>query len=72
MIRMLAMWLGFGSAAMAEPALPEGVDVVVEVGYHPDTVVVNELGTPKAGEIPFHCGMNMIHGKVVVRAEESP
>jgi plastocyanin domain-containing protein len=25
-----------------------------------------DLGTPAAGEIPFHCGMNMIRGVVVV------
>ena len=34
-----------------------------------ETVVI-DLGTPPAGEIPFHCGMNMIHGVVVVEAKE--
>jgi plastocyanin domain-containing protein len=31
--------------------------------------VVVDLGTPEAGEIPFHCGMKMIHGVVVVEKE---
>jgi plastocyanin domain-containing protein len=29
-----------------------------------------DLGTPAAGEIPFHCGMKMIHGLVVVEPKE--
>ena len=29
-----------------------------------------DLGRPAAGEIPFHCGMNMIHGTVVVERKE--
>lgn len=29
-----------------------------------------ELGKPAAGELPFHCGMNMIHGIVVVERKE--
>lgn len=31
--------------------------------------VVVDLGTPAAGEIPFHCGMKMIHGVIVVEKE---
>jgi len=29
--------------------------------------VVVELTAPAAGEVPFHCGMNMVRGAVVVR-----
>jgi plastocyanin domain-containing protein len=29
--------------------------------------VVVELSAPAAGEVPFHCGMNMVRGAVVVR-----
>ena len=36
----------------------------------PNETVVIDLGTPAAGEIPFHCGMNMIHGSVVVQSKE--
>jgi plastocyanin domain-containing protein len=34
-----------------------------------ETVVI-DLGTVVAGEIPFHCGMKMIHGTVVVEPRE--
>lgn len=34
--------------------------------------VLVDLGRPAAGEIPFHCGMDMIHGTVVVEAKEKP
>lgn len=33
-------------------------------------LVTIDLGAQAAGEIPFHCGMNMIHGVVVVEAGE--
>jgi plastocyanin domain-containing protein len=107
MLRLAAMFsFGFGSASAAEPVPPEGVDVLVQGGYHPSRVVVTQgeparlvflrtewsgctrevvfptlglrkelpvgekvtidLGTPEVGEVPFHCGMNMIHGIVVV------
>lgn len=36
----------------------------------PNEPVVIDLGAPAAGEIPFHCGMNMIHGLVVVEPKE--
>ncbi len=36
----------------------------------PNEAVVIDLGVPAAGEIPFHCGMNMIHGALVVQARE--
>lgn len=32
--------------------------------------VLIDLGAPAAGEIPFHCGMKMIHGTVVVQPRE--
>lgn len=32
--------------------------------------VVIDLGTPAAGEIPFHCGMKMIQGVLVVQPKE--
>ena len=34
-----------------------------------ETVVI-DLGTVAAGEIPFHCGMKMIHGTMVVERKE--
>jgi plastocyanin domain-containing protein len=36
----------------------------------PNEPVTIDLGTPAAGEIPFHCGMDMSHGVVVVAAKE--
>lgn len=36
----------------------------------PNETVVIDLGTVAAGEIPFHCGMKMIHGTVVVEPKE--
>ena len=38
----------------------------------PGEVVEIDLGTPEAGEIPFHCGMNMRYGVVVVEPKEAP
>lgn len=32
----------------------------------PDEPVLIDLGKLPAGEVPFHCGMNMVHGVVVV------
>lgn len=29
-----------------------------------------DLGTPAVGEIPFHCGMKMIHGTIAVQPAE--
>ena len=36
----------------------------------PKEEVVIDLGTLATGEIPFHCGMEMIHGLIVVEAKE--
>ena len=36
----------------------------------PGEAVPIELGPLAAGEIPFHCGMNMIHGVIVVEPRE--
>jgi plastocyanin domain-containing protein len=36
----------------------------------PGEPVVIDLGTPARGEVPFHCGMKMIHGVVVVEPKE--
>lgn len=34
----------------------------------PEQPVIIELPALPAGEVPFHCGMGMVHGKVVVEA----
>lgn len=36
----------------------------------PNQPVEVDLGTPVVGEIPFQCGMQMIHGTVVVESRE--
>lgn len=36
----------------------------------PGERVTIDLGTQAAGQIPFHCGMKMIHGVVVVEPKE--
>lgn len=36
----------------------------------PGEPVTIDLGTPTAGEIPFRCGMGMIHGAVIVTPTE--
>lgn len=36
----------------------------------PGERVVIELGAVTVGEIPFHCGMNMTHGVIVVASKE--
>jgi Cu+-exporting ATPase len=42
----------------------------IRTQLQPNEPVVIDLGTVAAGEIPFHCGMNMIHGTIVVEAKE--
>lgn len=107
-------WWFFGKHDQAETAATvtangqQSVDVLVEGGYQPETVVLKqgvpavlnftrrdasmcleqvvfpdfgvdqhlpqnetvqiEIDTSKAGEYTFACGMNMFHGKVMIKA----
>ncbi|MFT3764292.1 MAG: cupredoxin domain-containing protein [Minicystis sp.] len=98
------------STAHAEEARPREIEIVVDRGYQPARIVVQQgervrlkivrrdyspcareivfpsLGIRRelpvneavfvdlpalpAGEIEFHCGMNMLHGKIVVEARK--